>query len=182
MPRRPNKRCVAKSARPIAEQASHSQSRCHTSQSCSSCGTPLTRTDSTFQLQIIGSSHPPFYCRCLHSSHYCLIHPYGYSDYSDDYPPSTSGTHSRPTYWTSISHPGKSYLLDIGQCVIECPSRLALHWMQELSTKGTQRRPSFSTCCADGAIHLPPLLDVPPYLQYLLSRRDHGTLQMLGVG
>jgi hypothetical protein len=68
---------------------------------------------------------------------------------------------------------GKSYLLNIGKCVIECPSCLALHWMQELSSKGTQRLPSFSTCCADSSIRL-PLLDAPPYLQYLLSRTNRG--------
>jgi hypothetical protein len=77
---------------------------------------------------------------------------------------------------------GKSYLLNIGNCVIECPACLALHWMQELSTKGTQRRPSFSTCCADGAIHLPPLLDAPPYLQHLLSRTNPSMLQIHCVG
>ena len=70
---------------------------------------------------------------------------------------------------------GRSYLLDIGKPVIECPSCLALHWIQELSSKGTRRHPSFSTCYADGSIHLPPLLDAPPYLQFLLSRTNRGT-------
>jgi hypothetical protein len=69
---------------------------------------------------------------------------------------------------------GKSYLLDIGKCDIECPSCFALHWIGELSSKGTQRRPSFHTCCEDGSIHLPPLMDAPPYLQHLLSRTTAG--------
>jgi hypothetical protein len=69
---------------------------------------------------------------------------------------------------------GKSYLLDIGKCDIECPNCFALHWMGELSSKGTQRHPSFHTCCEDGSIHLPPLMDAPPYLQHLLSRATAG--------
>jgi hypothetical protein len=69
---------------------------------------------------------------------------------------------------------GKTYLLDIGKCDVECPNCMALHWMSELSSKGTQRRPSFHTCCEDGSIHLPPLMDAPPYLQHLLSRTNPG--------
>ena len=76
---------------------------------------------------------------------------------------------------------GESYLLDIGKCDVECPHCGALHWMQELSTKGTQRHPSFTTCCGDGAIQLPPLHDASPYLQHLLSETDQDTSSTLDL-
>jgi hypothetical protein len=102
---------------------------------------------------------------------------------------STSASTFLPTRQTIQSRPlpvvrrplivGKRYLLDISKCNIECPNCLALHWMGELSSKGTQRRPSFHTCCKDGSIHLPPLLDAPLYLQHLLSRTTAGTFLSL---
>ena len=58
----------------------------------------------------------------------------------------------------------KSYLLDISKCDVECPHCGALYWMHELSTKGTRRNSSFSTCCGDSAIQLPVLHDAHPYL------------------
>jgi hypothetical protein len=66
------------------------------------------------------------------------------------------------------------YLLDIGDCNIICPHCNAFHWIHELSSKGTQRLPSFHTCCSDGRISLPPLSNAPPHLHWLLSSQHPG--------
>jgi len=40
----------------------------------------------------------------------------------------------------------------LGTCIIVCPHRDALHWIEERSQKGTRQIPKFSTCCMNGAI------------------------------
>ena len=75
--------------------------------------------------------------------------------------------------------------LDIGDYNIRCPYCNAFHWIHELSSKGTQRLPSFHTCYCDGRITLIPspplssfdykshnicyLYDLPMFLEYFIN-------------
>ena len=70
--------------------------------------------------------------------------------------------------------PHKQYRLDLGPCQVLCPDCNASHWIEERSSKGTKQNPKFSACCSNGAISLPPLLDAPPLLQYLLQQTSQG--------
>jgi hypothetical protein len=179
MPRRPNKRRVARSAQPLSEQIERRLAavrRNHT----------LRVARIRLQRHHHSTSPPPIPPSIINASTVAAAslftrHPITTIPASRALPP-LPVVRSRPLpVGRRRLIPGKSYLLDIGTCTIECPSCLALHWKHELSSKGTQRLPSFSTCCADGAIHLPPLLDAPPYLQYLLSRANQGTLSLCHI-
>jgi len=57
------------------------------------------------------------------------------------------------------------------QMNVECPKCHALHFLSERLTASSQINPKFSTCCLQGAIHLPPFTNSPPTLYDLLSKR-----------
>ncbi|CAG8853733.1 8991_t:CDS:1, partial [Gigaspora margarita] len=65
-------------------------------------------------------------------------------------------------------------LHNLGYINIECTLCGALHWKDE-KVSGTVKRPVFSTCCANGKVHLQPLAQTPPILHSLLTENNaHG--------
>lgn len=177
MPRRPNKRCVAKSARPIIERINRRVAAIRHNHAVRVARIRREQTRRSNSRSIPPPTSPSIVDASTEATT-ALFTPTAATAV-----PHRQAVRTRPLpVGRQPLIQGKSYLLNIGSCVIECPACLALHWMQELSTEGTQRQPSFSTCCADGAIDLPPLLDVPPYLQHLLSRANPGILQIHYIG
>ena len=87
---------------------------------------------------------------------------------------STSSSQRRSPLTCPPLEPYKQYRLELGLCQVLCPNCNASHWIEERSSKGTKQNPKFSACWSNGSISLPPLLDAPPLLQYLLQQTSQG--------
>jgi hypothetical protein len=177
MARRPNRRRVAKTPQPLSEQIDRRVAAIRHNHALRVARIRLQQV----RRSVSRSSPPPALPSTVNASTVATTSLFTPESASRALPPHpTVRTRPLPVGRRPLIQ-GKSYLVNIGTCTIECPGCLALHWKHEMSSKGTQRLPSFSTCCADGAIHLPPLLDAPPFLQQLLSRANPRTLPCLCI-
>ncbi|RIA81727.1 hypothetical protein C1645_700611, partial [Glomus cerebriforme] len=57
----------------------------------------------------------------------------------------------------------------MNQTCIHCDAKF---WMEEKNQNTSLASPAFSTCCVHGKVHLPRLIDLPPYLLNLYISSD----------
>ncbi|CAG8841799.1 40444_t:CDS:1, partial [Gigaspora margarita] len=75
---------------------------------------------------------------------------------------------ARVYLWTSYGL--QRYTL--GSMDPRCSKCGALMWLDERITNKSIRSPIFSTCCANGKVSLPPLQELPPPFDFLLTGTD----------
>ena len=69
--------------------------------------------------------------------------------------------------------------IDLKNMDLECPKCGALHWACERLARSTIARPAFGTCCLDGKVKIPKLLQPPRELLELYNGVNHHSKHFL---